>query len=363
METSRDVASEVREIDVFFTPTLTLTSAAESYRDKLGLLGQLATTKAIFEPFRNPVTKKQIRSCASKLFNIHAELERQFKREKQQLKETELPRLWIITPTASSELLKDFDLQPVVSNLEMSGVYQAGDGWKTGLVVIHQLACTPETLWLRILGKKGQKAAIEELRALAADHPCRTQTLELLYNLQANLAVNQKLAKADQELVMALAPLYRQQIDAAIQQGKLEGIQQGKLEGIQQGKLEGIQQGKLEGIQQGQHLIVENLLKVRFGELSERLTILVEPITALPPEELTWLLLQLAQLEGNSEGRQQAERLIIEKLIRSRLGELEEQASGMAESFLALPQQELALLLSQLTELQPEEFLARWRPK
>ncbi len=102
---------------------------------------------------------------------------------------------------------------------------------------------------------------------------------------------------------------------------------------------------------------------MRFGELSERLTILVEPITALPPEELTWLLLQLAQLEGNSEGRQQAERLIIEKLIRSRLGELEEQASGMAESFLALPQQELALLLSQLTELQPEEFLARWRPK
>ncbi|OCQ92211.1 hypothetical protein BCD67_04475 [Oscillatoriales cyanobacterium USR001] len=47
----RDVTSEVREIDVYFTPT-TVTSA---YVETLGILGKMANATAIFEPFRNPV--------------------------------------------------------------------------------------------------------------------------------------------------------------------------------------------------------------------------------------------------------------------------------------------------------------------
>ncbi|HAG79952.1 MAG TPA: flagellar assembly protein H, partial [Cyanobacteria bacterium UBA12227] len=64
VETSRDVPGEVREIDVFFTPE----SDSIEYRQQLGLLGRLATTPAIFEPFRNAVTASQIRSCMGKLF-------------------------------------------------------------------------------------------------------------------------------------------------------------------------------------------------------------------------------------------------------------------------------------------------------
>jgi hypothetical protein len=46
--------------------------------------------------------------------------------------------------------------------------------------------------------------------------------------------------------------------------------------------------------QQGERLVVENLLRVRFGELDEELSAIIEPVLALPPEEFTPLLLQLS---------------------------------------------------------------------
>ncbi|MEQ9353952.1 hypothetical protein [Coleofasciculus chthonoplastes] len=84
--------------------------------------------------------------------------------------------------------------------------------------------------------------------------------------MQANLQANQdqKLDPEERELIMALAPLYRQQLDAALQRGMEQGLQQG----IQQ------------GIQQGQRLIIEK----------------VTSLLALPPQQLSQYLLQLSQL-------------------------------------------------------------------
>ena len=50
VQAASQVAGEIREIDVLFTPFPTQTTNVEL----LGLLGKLATTPAIFEPFRNP---------------------------------------------------------------------------------------------------------------------------------------------------------------------------------------------------------------------------------------------------------------------------------------------------------------------
>ncbi|WP_199332822.1 MULTISPECIES: hypothetical protein [Nostocaceae] len=57
------------------------------------------------------------------------------------------------------------------------------------------------------------------------------------------------------------------------------------------------EQATQRGIQQGQRLVVENLLKVRFGELDNQLQAIIEPLLALPPEEFTPLLLQLSREE------------------------------------------------------------------
>ncbi|GET41751.1 hypothetical protein MiSe_65650 [Microseira wollei NIES-4236] len=68
---SRDVNSEVREIDVYFTPG----TATADYVETRGILGKMATTRALFEPFRNPVSVSEVRSCVSKLLIVLSELQ------------------------------------------------------------------------------------------------------------------------------------------------------------------------------------------------------------------------------------------------------------------------------------------------
>jgi hypothetical protein len=60
--TALTIDSEVREIDVYFVPT-----NEPSRISALGLLARCAAQPAVFEPFRNPVSTAEIRSCMSKL--------------------------------------------------------------------------------------------------------------------------------------------------------------------------------------------------------------------------------------------------------------------------------------------------------
>ncbi|MFB2937247.1 hypothetical protein ACE1B6_18525 [Aerosakkonemataceae cyanobacterium BLCC-F154] len=75
---------------------------------------------------------------------------------------------------------------------------------------------------------------------------------------------------------------------------RLRRLYQEKLEQLEQ---EGIQQGIPQGIQQGIRLIVENVVKARFGELDAELSALIDSMLTLPPEELAPLLLQLSREE------------------------------------------------------------------
>ncbi|MBE9007411.1 DUF4351 domain-containing protein [Fortiea sp. LEGE XX443] len=215
------VASEVREIDVLFTPNATPTAN----RETLGLLGKMATTPAIFEPFRNPASVGEINDCISKLSSIKSAMQREAKRNKIKIPNSEIPQLWILTPTASKNLICGFG---ATQKSEWGkGVYFTPKHYCTAIVVIHQLPCTPETLWLRILGRgKVQRQAIDELTALSANHPFLRVTLELLYNLQQNLRINQNIETEDRELVMRLAPLYQQDRERARQEGLQQGEQQ-----------------------------------------------------------------------------------------------------------------------------------------
>jgi hypothetical protein len=85
VKTSKDVKSEVQEIDVWFVPT---TSSSE--KSELGLLARMAVTSCLFEPYRNAPSEIEIRSCLLKLYSVHGELLRQAKREKSSLSNTNL---------------------------------------------------------------------------------------------------------------------------------------------------------------------------------------------------------------------------------------------------------------------------------
>jgi hypothetical protein len=78
-------------------------------------------------------------------------------------------------------------------------------GQKSGIVVIHQLPATLDTLWLRVLGKKKvQQRAIEEINRLDVNSPYRQNALELLSDLRVVLERNQNRNNQDTELLMSL---------------------------------------------------------------------------------------------------------------------------------------------------------------
>ncbi|QLE56706.1 DUF4351 domain-containing protein [Nostoc sp. TCL26-01] len=217
------VAAEVKEIDVLFTPIPTQTANLAT----LGILGKMATTPAIFEPFRNPASIDEINDCISKLSEVKSAMQREAKRNKIKIPETEIPQLWILTPTASKNIISGFSA--VIKLDWIEGVYFLPKHLRTAIVAIHQLPRTSQTLWLRLLGRgRVQRQAIDELTALPADHPFVRVTLELLYSLQQNLRINQNIEIEDRELVMRLAPLYQQDREKARQEGLEQGLQQGE---------------------------------------------------------------------------------------------------------------------------------------
>ncbi|WP_017654435.1 DUF4351 domain-containing protein [Fortiea contorta] len=223
VKASEKIAGEIKEIDVLFTPAKQQNSNLEI----LGLLGRFVENPAIIEPFRNPASSDEVCDCILKLLEVKALLRREAKANKTKLQDSEIPRLWILTPTASETKLSSFGTLEKAGWL--SGVHFLPEALRTAIVAIHQLPLTPETLWLRLLGRGSvQSQAIVELQALPLNHPYQTTTLELVYNLRENLRVNQEIEADDRELIMRLEPLYQRNREQAKQEGRQEGRQEGE---------------------------------------------------------------------------------------------------------------------------------------
>ena len=277
VETSRDVTGEARQIDVFFVPF----SEPPENATPLGLLDKIATTSCVFEPFRNAITRSEIRSCMGKLFDVCGEKEREARVEKRKITEDELPVLWLLTPTISETIRLEFNASLDPDN-SLMGVYSLGVGLRTKIVAIHQLPNTQATLWLRVLGKgRVQREAISELRDLSDENQISSTVLELIYNLLTRLETSQELDREDRELIMELSPIYLQRLETATQKGVQQGLQQGVQQGVKQTK----------------RIVIENLLRVRFGSIDDELSAIIEPLVELAVEEFTPLLVQLSREE------------------------------------------------------------------
>jgi hypothetical protein len=188
------------------------------------LLGRFAAYQALIEPFRNPPSSDEIGDCLLKLLEVKALLRREAKTNKTKLQDLEIPQLWILTPTISKTRLSSF--RTIEKEGWLSGVHFLADALRTAIVAIHQLPKTPETLWLRLLGRGTvQSQAILELQALPLNHPYQKATIELVYNLRENLRFNQELQADDRELIMRLEPLYQRDREQAVQEGRQEGEQ------------------------------------------------------------------------------------------------------------------------------------------
>jgi hypothetical protein len=213
VEAAYTLSSETREIDVYFQP--------DSVPTNLGLLSQFAATAAAFEAFRNPVDLVEIRtSCLAKLYFLHGQIIREAKKQDVDVPETDLPMLWILTPT-----LVAHKLDGLGASLDLdtwcTGVYLAPKHYKMGIIVIHKLPVTPETMWLRLLGRdKVQAQAIDEVARLPVDSPERINALELFSNLKSNIEANQPVDQEEDDLVLRLSPIYLEKIQEAEQRGE-----------------------------------------------------------------------------------------------------------------------------------------------
>ncbi len=264
IKTPRRVSAEVREIDVWFAP-----SQIGVAIPNLGLLGRLAAKPALFEPFRNAATPNDICNCLLKLLILRGEFQREANRKKQSIIEEELPYLWILSPTLSKPILEGFGAKIKPKTWE-GGIYFLADYLRTGIIVLHQLPETRETLWLRLLSKgKFQEKAIEELQQLELTNPLKSNILQLLTNLQAKLEAKQNIEEEERDLIMKLSPLYIKWREEAIN----------------------------EGIQQERRIMIENMLLTRFGAIDIALSEIIEPLTKMPPRDAIQLLMQSSKEE------------------------------------------------------------------
>jgi hypothetical protein len=216
VEPSRKVTDETREIDLYFTP------ASDTISASLGLLGRMITIPCLLEPFRKAVTPPQIRTCMVKQVTLHNEFIRQARREG--LDKPELPFLWILTPTASEDILSD--AQATIQPEEWgAGVYVLAPLLRTALVVIHHLPSTRDTLWLRLLGRgRVQQQAVSDLLDLAPEDPMRQNVLRALSNCRIVVnAKQEELEEEERELIMNLSPAFLEWEQSTLNQGRQEG--------------------------------------------------------------------------------------------------------------------------------------------
>lgn len=218
----RVIAPDPLEVDLVALPG----PEPNPLRSLLGLLGDLIEAETWFEPFRRGLTFEDIVASKAKLLLERSRAVRQAERQGQRLLERDLPTLWIITPTISSRVRTRAAAFRIVS--DPTGVWRLQGGDRCGVIAIHSLATTPDTLWLRLLGRgRVQQRAFQELAALDSKHPFRTCTLGALDRYRRRLAMRPSLSPEELELIRAADTSFEEYRAALIAVGVERGIEKG----------------------------------------------------------------------------------------------------------------------------------------
>jgi hypothetical protein len=183
--------------------------------------------KCSLEPFRNPPTRTEIRTCLLKLIWVQEEERRKAKQQDRKIPEDQLPQLWVLATNVSQPVLQDFAAQS--DSQWPVGVYRLPKALKTSLVAINQLPLTPDTLWLRVLGKGAtQEQAIREVLALPPSHPRRAGILRLLASWRVRIDLGELQTLQDQEIIMALPQAFLDWEQQTQERGREEGREEGR---------------------------------------------------------------------------------------------------------------------------------------
>ncbi|HWN71718.1 MAG TPA: hypothetical protein VNM90_28970 [Haliangium sp.] len=165
-----EIVAEVQAADVWFVPLPERTAE----RARLGLLGRMAETPCLLEPFHATPGGDAVLDCLRKQLTLRHNLLRDARKQtRQESPATQRqdsvgsPRLWILSSGRPQSVIEDLAFTPLDGS---SGIWQAPRLLATFLVVLRDLPATRETLPLRLLGAGPTfRQAVKELRALPAE--------------------------------------------------------------------------------------------------------------------------------------------------------------------------------------------------
>jgi hypothetical protein len=226
VELDARIAGESRRGDVLYTER----QGRTVHRRKLGILGELARGRVLFELFRNAPTLLELQSCVLKAVDLTAREARDARRAKQPRSSVGGTMLCVITPSLSNEYAALVGATPIPGK---PGLYTLSAIWRTVIVVANELPDDSSTLWLRLLGRGAvQATAVQQLLEMSEQEPLRDATLRLLVAWRQSLPPPAQQREDERELTMSLERVYERWERQVKEQGHREGKAEGKAEAV-----------------------------------------------------------------------------------------------------------------------------------
>jgi len=184
--------------------------ARQAERDRLGLLGRLASVACLIEVYSQAPSGEEFRACLSKHLASWQQRARKARSDHKKRNESPSPEepvdpfLWIIAAGAPTTLLTKLKLEPA-SDWPV-GVYLFGDDvLRVGIVVASELPRDITTLLVRLMAAGPLLApAVKEVAALAPDAYERAVAEPVLLELQHMLGQDSSQDPDEQEFIMAM---------------------------------------------------------------------------------------------------------------------------------------------------------------
>ena len=244
-----EITGEVQAADIWFLPAPGRAAA----RARLGLLGRMAETPCLFEPFHATPSARQILDCMHKQLSMRAMLLREAARGAGAAvwPPALVPPLWILSAGRPERAMRSLAFTPMAE--WPPGFWQIASLLQTHVVVLRDLPETHDSLLLRLQGRgETYRRAIHELRALpnhAWEHDLGIPQLLLAYRIETP----QNSGEDDMSYADELQAIYDEWEARTLRAGEKAGWEQGEKAGREQGE----KAGRLESLRQ--------LYEARFG--------------------------------------------------------------------------------------------------
>jgi hypothetical protein len=256
VRTQEEIPGEVQSADVWFEPAPGNAAA----RAQLGLLGRIAATSCLIEPFHTTPGAGPVLDCVSKQLTLRRNLVREARRNSGDA--PLIPRLWLLSVGRPRSVLTGLRFEQLSG--WPPGIWQGPPLLRTYVVVLRDLPATRETLALRLLGA-GQSfwRAVEELRDLPADAWEPHAFLPLLLAYRVRISQDpEEASEIDMSYAKKLRDIYDDWERRVQEQSEARGEEKGRTEGMK----EGMKEGRTEGEQAGIRESIEACYRARFGD-------------------------------------------------------------------------------------------------